>query len=68
MIFEIWSPSEYIKTAYKIVDKDGNDVAGEGIVELCYPIKLMKADNPIKIDDEKVMLVEGESDGSLSTY
>ena len=57
MIFEIWSPDEYLKTVYKIVDKDGNDVDDGTPVEFCYGIRLMKADNPIPISEEKVLLV-----------
>lgn len=68
MMFEIWSPSEYVKTVYKIVNKDGSLIEDEPSVDLCYPMKLMKADNPIKLSDDKILLVEGENDGSLSTY
>lgn len=47
MMYEIWSPDDYVKTAYKIIDKDGNEVGSGSPVELCYPLRLMKADNPI---------------------
>ena len=57
MMFEVWSPEEYIKTVYQIVDKGGNFVDGEHIVELCYPLRLMKADNPIRISNNTVLLV-----------
>ena len=57
MMFEVWSPEEYIKTVYRIVGIDGNVLGGESIVELCYPLRLMKADNPIKVSDDTILLV-----------
>jgi len=68
MMYEIWSPDDYVKTAYKIIDKDGNDVGSGSPVEMCYPLRLMKADNPISIYDDKIIMVQGEDDGSLSSY
>jgi hypothetical protein len=68
LLFEVWDPENYKHTAYLVVDTDGNLYGTALVMELCFPLRLMKADNPIQISSNEVLLVQGEEDGSLSTY
>lgn len=74
LLFEVWDSSKkddddkYQYTAYKIVDKDGNDRGSGKICELCYKMRLMRTDDPIQIGNNEILLVQGTDDGKLSTF
>ena len=57
LLFEMWSPDDYRHTAYIIVDKDGNPQGDLQVMELCYPMRLFKADDPIVLEDGVVLIV-----------
>ena len=42
LMFEIWDPKEYRHTAYMLVDKNGAPYGDGQVMELCYPLRLMK--------------------------
>ena len=57
LLFEVWSPDEYRHTAYIIVDKDGYPKGEVKVMELCFPMRLLKADDPVIMSDGSVLLV-----------
>jgi hypothetical protein len=69
LLFEIWDPKEYVKTAYMIVDKGGKPYGDGEVKDLCYTLRLLKADDPIIISDGEILLLNGRGDdASLSTF
>lgn len=50
LLFEIWSPDTYEYTAYMIVDKNGVPTGDGKIHQLCFPLRLLKSDDPILSD------------------
>lgn len=74
LLFEVWDSTKpddddkYRHTAYKIVDKDGNDHGSGYICEMCYKMRLMRTDDPIQISNNEILLVSGTADGKLSTF
>lgn len=65
LIFEIWDPDTYLYTAYMIVDSEGVPVGDGKIQQLCFPLRLMKSDDPIQSNGQ-VIFIHGEDDGTLS--
>ena len=73
LLFEVWDPNDYSYTAYILVDKDGYPIVEDEdkqVMELCYPMRLLKADDPIIQEDGSILLIDGTDDynGRLSTY
>lgn len=75
LLFEVWDSSKkddgdkYLYTAYKIVDKDGNDYGDGKVCEICYTLRLMRTDPPIQINENEILIVEGTEDGKkISTF
>lgn len=57
LLFEVWTPDDYKHTAYIIVDKDGYPQGELQVMELCFPMRLFKADDPVIMEDGSILLV-----------
>lgn len=76
LLFEVWDSSKthwkgekFRYTAYKVVDKDGNDYGNGHIKAFCYEqLRLMRTDDPIQMSNNEILLVQGSDDGKLSTF
>jgi hypothetical protein len=59
--------SEYLHTSWMIVDTEGiQAIAGE-VRDLCYPLRLHRADDPIKIGDD-IYIYSGGNYGKIKEY
>lgn len=66
LLWEVWTGNEYRYTSYMIADAYG------GVVQerrnMCYPLRLDKADDMVKTPDGKITTYSGLDDKKISVY
>ena len=65
LLFECWTPDNYLYTAFAVCDDNGKLIIPETKVD--YPIRLHKADNVFVING-KVLFISGKNGNKISYY
>lgn len=67
LIWEIWSMDDYLYTSWMIVDASGSVASPGEVRDLCYPLRLHKADDPVRIGDN-IFIYAGGNYGRINVY
>lgn len=67
LIWEIWDMNEYRYTSWMIVDTEGETAVMGQVRNLCYPLRLHKADDPVRIGDD-IFIYSGDNYGKINVY
>ena len=66
LLWEVWTGNEYRYTSYMLADGNGNQIGEKQ--NLCYPLRLDKADDMVKTPDGKISVYSGRDDGKIAVY
>ena len=64
LMFELWDPSNYVGTYFRIVDENGSPLTE--ITELCHQLRLLRSDD-VFVNSGNGFFINGE-DGKVVTY
>ena len=67
LIWEIWNMEAYQYTSWMIVDTSGSVTEKGDIRNICYPLRLHKADDPVRIGDD-IFIYAGGNYGKIDVY
>jgi len=67
LIWEIWNMEAYQYTSWMIVDTSGSVAEKGDIRNICYPLRLHKADDPVRIEDDIFIYAVGNY-GKIDVY
>ena len=58
---------EYLYTSWMIVDTSGSIAQKGEVRDLCYPLRLHKADDPVRVGDD-IVIYAGGNYGKIDVY
>ena len=66
LMFEVWTPDQYRYTSFMYTDGNGKPLGPHK--NLCYPLRLEKADDMVVGQDGKISIYSGAEGGKIAVY